>query len=58
MLNEAIFHLFYLLFHLLVFLIPKHFFNFLERAVYSVKRLNVNLLKIDTNKMSSLLVRA
>ena len=45
MLNETTFQLFYLLFHLLVFLIPKHFVNFLKRAVYSVKRLNVNLPK-------------
>ena len=42
---EAIFQLLYLSLHLLVFLIPKYIVNFLKRAVYSVKRLNVNLPK-------------
>ena len=45
MLNDAMFQLFYLLFQLLVFLIPKDFVNFLKRAVYSVKKLNTNLPK-------------
>ena len=45
MFNEAIFQLFYLLFHLIVFLIPKHFVDFPKKAVYSVKMLNVNLPK-------------
>ena len=43
MFNEVIFQPFYLLFYLLVFLIPKYFVIFFKKPVYSVKGLNFKM---------------